>query len=192
MCVSGQFVRWRDRCLLSQFSTADLERALSLQCANLALRKEGGEMDETGMAVCRRWFEEVWNEGREDLMPQLAAEDVIAHGIAGPDDVAHGLEAGFKPMYRTLRGAFPDIHFTVDEIIGSGELAAARWSMRGTHRGGDLGMPATGKQVAITGMTFVRVTNGKIAEGWNNWDMMGLMNQIGANAARAVIPTERG
>lgn len=149
-------------------------------------------MVETGITVCRRWFEEVWNEGREDLMPLLAAADVVAHGIAGPDDVAYGLEAGFKPMYRTLRGAFPDIHFTVDEVIGSGEMVALRWSVRGTHRGDELGMPATGKSVAFTGMTFARVVDGKIVEGWNNWDMMGLMNQIGAATAARVIPTERG
>ena len=147
-------------------------------------------MVETGIAVCRRWFEEVWNDGREDLMPELAAVDVVAHGIAGPDDVAHGLDAGFKPMYRTLRGAFPDIHFTVEEAIGSGDVVALRWRMRGTHRGDDLGMPATGKAVVVTGMTFARVADGKIAEGWNNWDMIGLMNQIAASGATRVIPKE--
>jgi steroid delta-isomerase-like uncharacterized protein len=147
-------------------------------------------MIEEAIAVCRRWFEEVWNDGREDLMPELAAVDVIAHGIAGPDDVAYGLDAGFKPMFRTLRGAFPDIHFTVEDAIGSGDLVALRWRMRGTHRGDDLGMPATGNAVTVTGMTFARIIDGKIAEGWNNWDMMGMMNQIAASGETRVIPRE--
>jgi steroid delta-isomerase-like uncharacterized protein len=149
-------------------------------------------MAEDGVSVCRRWFEVVWNESREDLMPELATADVIAHGVAGPDDVAHGLEAGFKPMYRALRGAFPDIHFTVEDAIGSGDIVALRWRLRGTHLGSELGMPATGNPVAVTGMSFVRIADGKIAEAWNNWDMMGLMNQIGAPQAKVIIPTERG
>jgi steroid delta-isomerase-like uncharacterized protein len=152
---------------------------------------EEQRMTETGIAVCRRWFEMVWNEGRDDLMEDLAAADVVAHGIAGPDDVARGLDAGFKPMYRTLRGAFPDIHFTIEDVVSTGDLVALRWRMRGTHLGGELGMPATGQPIATTGMTFARVVDGKIVEGWNNWDMMGLMNQIGAGTATKVIPTER-
>ena len=149
-------------------------------------------MSDAAIAISRRWFEEVWNLGREDLMEELAAADVVAHGIAGPDDVAHGIDAGFRPMYRTLRGAFPDIHFTVEEAIASGDLVALRWTMRGTHRGDDLGMRATGNAVVVTGMTFVRMADGKIAEGWNNWDMMGLLRQIGAGGGAArVIPVER-
>ncbi len=145
-------------------------------------------MAENEIAVLRRWFEVVWNEGREDLMEELAAADCVAHGVAGPDDVAHGLDAGFRPMYRKLRGAFPDIHFTVGDVVGQGEIVALRWTARATHCGDDLGMPATGKTLAFTGMTFARIRDGKIVEGWNNWDMMGLMNQIGGATASFVVP----
>jgi steroid delta-isomerase-like uncharacterized protein len=148
--------------------------------------------DETGIAVCRRWYEQVWNEGREDLMEELAAPDVIAHGIAGPDDVARGLDAGFRPLYHKLRGAFPDIRFTLEDIIGSGDLVATRWRIRATHRGSDLGVPATGKAVTVTGMTFMRIVDGKIAEGWDNWDMMGMLKQIDAGGISRVVPVERG
>jgi steroid delta-isomerase-like uncharacterized protein len=144
-------------------------------------------MAESDVAVLRRWFEEVWNQGREDLMAALAAPDVIAHGVGGPSQIMRGLDA-FKPFYRSIKGAFPDIRFTVEEAIGEGEIVAVRWSAQLTHSGDDLGFPATHKQVAITGMTFARVRDGKIAEAWDNWDMMGLMHAIGQTPHAEVVP----
>ena len=143
-----------------------------------------------GAVLLRRWFEVVWNERREDLMEEISAPDVVVHGSSGPKDVFHGLEV-FREMYRKLRRAFPDIHFTVEEAIGEGDVAAVRWTARMTHAGDDLGFPATQKRLEIGGMTFARFKDGKAVEAWDNWDMLGLMNAIGQSPHTTVIPMEK-
>jgi len=146
-------------------------------------------MAQNGADVLRRWYEGVWIEGREDLMEELAAPDVILHGIGGPNQIMRGIEA-FKPFYWRIRGAFPDIRLTVEEAIGERDIAALRWSAEMTHTGGDLGFPPTHKRVAITGMSFCRVRDGKIVESWDNWDMMGLMHEIGQTPHAEVVSLE--
>jgi steroid delta-isomerase-like uncharacterized protein len=147
-------------------------------------------MTESGAALLRRWFEVVWNERREDLMQEISAPDVAVHGSSGPNHVLRGLDA-FREMYRKLRRAFPDIHFTIEEAIGERDVAAVRWTARGTHAGDDLGLPATQKRVEITGTTFARIKDGKVVEAWDNWDMLGLMNAIGQVPHTSVIPLEK-
>src|SRR5262249_33818708 len=142
--------------------------------------------------LLRRWFEGVWNEGREDLIEELVAADVVCHGIGGPNDVAHGLDAGLRPIYARLRGAFGDIHFTVEATLSEGDIEAVRWHARMVHVGDGLGFPATQKPVTLTGMSFARVAGGKIVESWDNWDMLGLMNQLGAGMRDRVVPAGGG
>src|SRR6266478_1279931 len=79
-------------------------------------------------------------------------------------------------LYRT---AFPNIRLTVEDIIAEGETVVARWSCRGTHKGDLNGIAPTGKQVNITGVSIARFTNGKIFEGFVNWDALNLMQQLG-------------
>ncbi len=79
-------------------------------------------------------------------------------------------------LYRT---AFPDLRLTIEDIIAEGETVMARWSYRGTHKGDLSGIAPTGKQFNISGVTIARLLNGKIAEGWVNWDALGLMQQLG-------------
>jgi steroid delta-isomerase-like uncharacterized protein len=128
--------------------------------------------------VIRRWFEEVWNQGREASIDELMTADAIAHGLAAPAE-AHVGPAAFKPFWQQLRAAFPDIRFTIDDAIEQGDRAAARWTARMTHQGDHLGVPATQKSLTITGMVFVRIADGKIAEGWNNWDQLAMTRELG-------------
>ena len=146
-------------------------------------------MADSGADLLRRWYEGVWVEGREAVMEQLAAPDLILHGIGGPNQVMKGIEE-YKPFYRRIRGAFPDIRLRVEEVIGERDIAALRWSAEMTHTGGDLGFPPTNKRVTITGMSFVRVRGGKIVESWDNWDMMGLMHEIGQTPHSTVVPLD--
>jgi steroid delta-isomerase-like uncharacterized protein len=138
--------------------------------------------------LLRRWFEDVWNERRDELMVELAAADLVCHGTSAPEDVLHGIDQGFRPFYRKLLGAFPDIRFTVETAIRDGDVEALRWTARMTHAGDDLGIPATHQPVAISGMVFARLANGKIVEAWDNWDMMGLMKQIGMIPHERIVP----
>src|SRR5204863_7198973 len=112
---------------------------------------------------------------------------VVARAVSRRTAIAQGL-AAFRVLSRALRGACPDVHFPVDEAIGERDVAAVRWTARMTHAGDHLGFPATQKRFEISGMTFARIENGKIAEAWDNWDMLGMMNAIGQNPHTSVVP----
>jgi len=75
--------------------------------------------------------------------------------------------------------AFPDLRLTVEDIIAEGETVVARWSCRGTHKGDLNGIAPTGKQFNVTGVSIARFTNGKMSEGFVNWDALSLMQQLG-------------
>jgi predicted ester cyclase len=68
---------------------------------------------------------------------------------------------------------------TIEDLLAEGETVMARWSCRGTHKGDLSGIAPTGKQFNISGVTIARLANGKMAEGWVNWDAQGLMQQLG-------------
>ena len=134
-----------------------------------------------GETVLRRWFAEVWNERRLDRIRELWAPDGIAHGLAegGTDDV-HGPDA-FRRFIETMLEEFDDFQIHVRDVISEGDRVAARWEAHGSYRGAALAPDAPhGQQVRMTGMTMARVANGQIVEGWNNWDIMGMMQQHGA------------
>jgi steroid delta-isomerase-like uncharacterized protein len=136
--------------------------------------------------VMRRWFDEVWNSGREDTIDELLAPNAPIQGLGAASETVVGT-AGFREFYKQLRGAFRDINIVVNEAIGEGDLVAFRWIARATHTGGELGIPATNKKVTFTGMTFARIRGGKVIEAWNNWDMMGLMHQLGQATTQVVV-----
>ena len=130
--------------------------------------------------VMRRWFEEVWNKGREEVIDELFAEDGVAHGLSDESGSELRGPAEFKPFFHKFRGAFPDIQLVIEDAIAEGDKVAVRCSVRARHTGEGLGMAATNQPVAITGMSITRVKDGKIVEAWNNFDFMGLFQQIGA------------
>jgi steroid delta-isomerase-like uncharacterized protein len=147
-------------------------------------------MEQENGILIRRWFEEVWNNGRMEAIEEMASPDVIGHGQA-----QHATDIGlkeFKPFVQSLRSAFPDMKVTIDYVIEQGDKVVARWTSTMTHRGEFLGIAPTGKKATITGTTTQRITGGKIVEGWDNWDQLGLLVQIGAvPAAHFVAPVER-
>lgn len=145
-------------------------------------------MPTEGETVLRRWFAEVWNERRLDRVATLLAPDGVAHGLAegGTDDV-RGPEA-FRRFIETMLAEFDEFRIDVEDVIADGDRVAVRWVAHGRYRGTTLapGTPA-GQPIWLTGMTMARVANGQIVEGWNNWDIMGLMRQLGAPPAVAKL-----
>lgn len=135
-------------------------------------------MSKENVELIQRWFEEVWNKGRVEAIDEMLAEDAIVHGLGSQGGELSG-PAGFKPFFETLRAAFPDIRVHIDDTVAEGDKVAARWVARMTHQGDQLGFAASGQSAEITGMTIARIENRKIKEGWNNWDLMGLMQQLG-------------
>jgi steroid delta-isomerase-like uncharacterized protein len=133
-------------------------------------------MSEANKALIRRWFDEVWTKGSVDAIDELMSTSAVICGLGedfcGPD--------GFKPFHAAYRAAFPDVEIHVDDVVAEGDMVAARWSGSGTHRGDALGFPATGKRVEFRGMVFARVEDGKLVAGWNNFDQLGMLQQLGA------------
>ena len=131
-------------------------------------------------ALVRRWFEEVWTKGRADAIDEMFAADGIAHGLS--DEAGNPLRgpAQFKPFHEIFRGAFPNIEVVVEDMIAEGDKVAARCSVRAKHTGDHLGVVASNAPVDFTGISIVRIKDGKIVEAWNNFDFMRMNKQIGA------------
>jgi steroid delta-isomerase-like uncharacterized protein len=134
-------------------------------------------MSEANKNAVRRLFEEVWNKGNLPVADEVFAPNYTHHDASTPD-VGRGPESEKKraTLYRT---AFPDLRLTIEDIIAEGETVMARWSCRGTHKGDLSGIAPTGKQITISGISIARFANGKMVEGWINWDALGLMQQLG-------------
>lgn len=126
-----------------------------------------------------RWFNEVWNQGKLETVQELLSPDAVAIGQAGSGVKLRGPQ-DFVPFVQQIRKAFPDIKVDVEDAFGADDKVVLRWSGQMTHSGDGLGIAATGKSVRVTGITIVRIVNGKIVEGWDNWDQLGMMQQIGA------------
>jgi ketosteroid isomerase-like protein len=134
-------------------------------------------MSESNKAIVRRLFEEVWNKGHVQVTDELIAPTYMRHDSSSPD-FGRGPEAE-KKRVTLYRNAFPDIRFTIEDLLAEGETVVARWSCRGTHKGELNGIAPTNKQFNVTGVSIARFTNGKMFEGYVNWDALGLMQQLG-------------
>ena len=136
-------------------------------------------MSEENKQLIRRWFEEVWNKGRAESIDELFAENGIAHGLS--DDPAKPITGprDFRPFHTQFREAFPNMMIVVEDVVAEGDKVAARCSVRAKHEGDFMGREATQAPVEFTGITIVRIDNGKIVEAWNNFDFMSLHKQVG-------------
>jgi len=134
---------------------------------------------EDNKALVRRWFREVWNEGREATIDELFAKDGVAYGLGEGEAEVRG-PAEFKPFARNLRGSFPDIEISIQDILAEGDRVMVRVLLEGTHSGPELGVPPTGRRIRVRGIVIVRISRGQLVEGWNSWDQLGLLRQIGA------------
>jgi steroid delta-isomerase-like uncharacterized protein len=135
-------------------------------------------MSEQNKTNVRRLFEELWNKGNLPVADELIAPNYIHHDASTPD-LGRGPESE-KKRVTLYRNAFSDLRLKVEDMIGEGETVMARWSCRGTHKGDLNGIAPTGKQIAITGVSVVRFTDGKMVEGWINWDALAMLQQLGA------------
>jgi steroid delta-isomerase-like uncharacterized protein len=93
-------------------------------------------------------------------------------------DLGTGPEA-YKKLITLYTNAFPDLHFTLDEVIEAGDKVVVRWTASGTHKGELRGIAPTGKKFSLTGITINRLSNGKVAELRVIWDALGMMHQLG-------------
>ncbi len=128
---------------------------------------------EANKAVMRRYFEEIWNGRELALLDELVAPDYVNH--TAPDPSLPTGPAGLKPVFAAVLASFPDIQFSVDDVVAEGDLVVSRWTMRATPSGG----AAAGRAVESSGISIDRVVDGKIVEHWRVSDDLGLERQLG-------------
>ena len=130
-------------------------------------------------ALARRSWEIVTEtnlDTLEEALKEVYADTLVMHE---PDEDVRGIE-GLTQFVSMIRSALPDLRVTLEEDIAEGDKVVSRWRAQGTHQGELMGIAPTGNEVAITGLTIHRIEEGKIVEEWENWDALGLMQQIGA------------
>lgn len=132
-------------------------------------------MTQDNKALVRR-YREAHNTNNLALLNEIVATDIKSHG--GIPGFPPGLEGG-KKAHQMFLGAFPDGRVTTEDVISEGDKVVERFSFKGTNTGSFMGAPATGKKVAVTGMSVFRIANGKIVEHWGENDTLGTMQQLG-------------
>jgi predicted ester cyclase len=143
-------------------------------------------MTEQDRDLGRRWFEEVWNQGRREAIAEMLLPESVVHE-GGIDTAGTG---GFYPYYDRLSATFSDVHFDIEDTLADGDRICVRWTFTGKHTAHGLGIAPSGVNIHVTGITIMRVAGGKLIEGWQNWDMLGLMEQIqGTHKAATYIGT---
>ena len=134
------------------------------------------EVEEQNKELVKHEFE-LWDKGDFE-----ALEEVLA-----PEHVTYSPSATLKPLFlddskelgRMIFKAFPDSSFTIEELFAAGDRVVTRWIYKGTHEGEFMGIPPTGNKIEIGGITIARIENGKNVETWEDYDMLGWMQQLG-------------
>ncbi|MDX1415300.1 MAG: ester cyclase [Candidatus Promineifilaceae bacterium] len=130
---------------------------------------------ETNKAIVRRFFDQIINNQRHDLLEEFLDENTAFHG-PGPSYV--GL-AALKEWFAMYAAALPDLHTTIHDIIAEGNSVVLRYTGKGTHLGEMQGIPATGKTYTQQAIVIYHLSNGKIVEGWVQTDLLSMMQQLG-------------
>jgi predicted ester cyclase len=136
-------------------------------------------------AAYRRWFDEGCSQGNIGVADELYSPDYVSHSL--PPDLPPTRD-GLKLFISALREGLPDLQCPVEDVVAEGDRVAGRFSLRGTHTGTLLGVPATGKRVDVGVMVIGRFdASARWVEDWNSWDQLGLLQQIGVIPAPTAV-----
>jgi steroid delta-isomerase-like uncharacterized protein len=144
-------------------------------------------MSEENQAAVRRFYE-LFNRGEFDALDEIMAPGYVNNDPQSPAPADGGREA-VKAELGGFRAAFPDLRFTIDEQLADGDAVVTRWTATGTQDGDMPDLPATGRSVTVTGISIDHFgADGKMTDGYTNWDTMGMMQQLGAVPDQARTP----
>jgi steroid delta-isomerase-like uncharacterized protein len=127
--------------------------------------------------IVRRLYEEVWNKRKLEVVSELISPSHALH-----DPLVSGSQIGpelYKRRVVELTTTFPDLRFTIEDMITEKEKFVVSWIISGTHKGEFMDIPATGRKVSVEGITIHHITNGKILDSCARWDALGLLRQLG-------------
>jgi predicted ester cyclase len=129
--------------------------------------------------LSREWFEQVWNHRDESTIRRLADPQVRYQGLGENGGVAVGYDQ-LMQFRAALLSAFPDLRCNVEDVLVDGDKSAVRVVLTGTHTGEGIGIPPTGQPITATGIVILRWQDGRIVEGWNEFDAAGMQRQLHA------------
>lgn len=130
---------------------------------------------EQNKIIVTRLFEEMWLKGNLAVADELVATDYVLHnGLLPPG------RQGLKQSVAMLRDTFPAFGGRVEDLVAEGERVACRWIRYSLHEGDFMDMPGTGQEVTIKGTNIYRLVNNQVVEEWLEFDLFGLMRQVGA------------
>ena len=135
-------------------------------------------MSTDNKSIVRRLYDEVWNKRKIDLVAEIISP---SHALLDP--FVSGSQVGpelYRRRIQELTASFPDLRFTLDDLIAEKDKVVAAWVISATHKGEFMNIPATGKKVSVEGITIHYIRDGKILDSNARWDSMGLLRQLGA------------
>lgn len=134
--------------------------------------------NEQNVNIVRKLYEEVYSKGNTEILDQICNKDLTIHDSALPHQQIKGIQ-NYKKREDEYKKAFPDKKVTIDDIFGTDNKVIVRWTCQGTQKGELQDIAPTNKRFKIMGISIYTVNNGKITEGWQSWDRLGLLEQIG-------------
>jgi steroid delta-isomerase-like uncharacterized protein len=134
-------------------------------------------MSAANKAIVQRLYEEVWNRRKLEVIKEIISP---SHALQAPNmsGSSIGPEAYKRNVLAFLAG-FPDLRWSIEDTIAEKDKVVACWTISGTHKGDYVGIPATNKKVSVEGITIHNVAGGKIMDSYSNWDVLGMMQQLG-------------
>lgn len=132
---------------------------------------------ETNKEVVSRLFEQIWNQGNLAAIDELCSPNAIQFDPTAPQGLDN---KGFQQFVTTHRTAFPDVYMSINDMIGEYDQVVVSWSAVGSHQGELMGIPPTGKQVTVNGISIYQLSSGKIISSNTSWDTFGMLQQLGA------------
>ncbi len=144
--------------------------------AELEAMKAQAEVEEQNKELVKREWE-AWSKGDFETFKELLAPDYV-YFVPSRNTKPMSLEETIE-LVKMLHNAFPDITFSIEELIAVEDIVISRFIMRGTHEGEFQGIPATGNKVEMSGIMMTRIENGKIVEDKKELDLLGMMQQLG-------------
>jgi len=135
-------------------------------------------MSAENKAIVRRLYGEIWNDRRLEVVNEIISPSHALHDNNAPGS-SIGPEAYKRTVTRFLTG-FPDLRFSIEDVVAEEEKLAVSWNFSGTHKGKYMGISATNTKVSVDGITIHHIVNGKIMDSYVNWDALGMMQQLGA------------
>lgn len=140
---------------------------------------DGRSAAERNKALARAAID-MWSTGDTAGADAVFAPAYVMRQRHDPDSASDLDLAALLAFVREFRGAFPDLTDTIDLQLAEGDLVATRFTSTGTHRGAYRGVAPTGRKLSWSGVIIDRVRDGRIVESWGSWDLLGMLQQIGA------------